>query len=427
MKQLTDYTLGGGYTNSENGEKHTVSEEETQETGDTEEDNEDSSEEEQQEEEEESESDSFIFGSNKNLLNFTNGTRHERQRDSKLVGDYLQEMFSKEKNKDEKQKTARNRRNVQQKEVLFTKVAAKGKERVPFEKKAKEAELEREEDHDAMRRRGQSKKDGMFMVETVKHPQYEAVGKEKREVGPRVDKPEQTTRKRWQGEEVYTPMMVSTAASTEKKKANLRSRDSERAEDSEDVEMVEWLEELSLPLEYLKYLKEDGFDDLTTVRMITEKELLSVGIIKTGHRKKIMNWVLNNPLSLSPELGEHELQERRQSRSFGDELPRLSLHEEVPRWSVAYNGNDNWMHLDNNNNIPALLGAPTTKVAKKQSSVARTKLRRNSIATPLHPSVINNQFKLMMANSESTNNNAMASTSEEGFKVTPHRTMMMMI
>lgn len=36
---------------------------------------------------------------------------------------------------------------------------------------------------------------------------------------------------------------------------------------------------------------QDGFDDLDTIKLVTEEELRQLGIAKTGHRKRIMHWV----------------------------------------------------------------------------------------------------------------------------------------
>jgi len=54
---------------------------------------------------------------------------------------------------------------------------------------------------------------------------------------------------------------------------------------------------LNLPLSYTELFMRDGFDDMDTVRLVSENDLISLGITQTGHRKKIMHWVINHPAS----------------------------------------------------------------------------------------------------------------------------------
>lgn len=37
--------------------------------------------------------------------------------------------------------------------------------------------------------------------------------------------------------------------------------------------------------------KQDGFDDLETVKLITDDEMRQLGIAKTGHRKRVLYWI----------------------------------------------------------------------------------------------------------------------------------------
>lgn len=61
-------------------------------------------------------------------------------------------------------------------------------------------------------------------------------------------------------------------------------------------EICDWLASLKLPAQdYLEPLVLEGFDNMHTIRLLQEEDLIKhVGITKTGHRKKIMHWVLRN-------------------------------------------------------------------------------------------------------------------------------------
>jgi hypothetical protein len=37
--------------------------------------------------------------------------------------------------------------------------------------------------------------------------------------------------------------------------------------------------------------EQDGFDDLETVKLITDDEMRQLGIVKTGHRKRVLYWI----------------------------------------------------------------------------------------------------------------------------------------
>lgn len=61
-------------------------------------------------------------------------------------------------------------------------------------------------------------------------------------------------------------------------------------------EICDWLVLLKLPpQEYLEPLVLEGYDNMHTIRLLQEEDLIKhVGVSKTGHRKKIMHWVLRN-------------------------------------------------------------------------------------------------------------------------------------
>jgi len=61
-------------------------------------------------------------------------------------------------------------------------------------------------------------------------------------------------------------------------------------------EICDWLAALKLPAQdYLENLAMEGFDNIGTIRLLQEEDLIKhVGITKTGHRKKIMQWVHYN-------------------------------------------------------------------------------------------------------------------------------------
>jgi len=67
-----------------------------------------------------------------------------------------------------------------------------------------------------------------------------------------------------------------------------------KREIAEIQKMKDWLIQLKLPIEYLDLLVDDGFDDLESMKLITEEDLIQLGIVKTGHRRKITNWIANN-------------------------------------------------------------------------------------------------------------------------------------
>ena len=53
-------------------------------------------------------------------------------------------------------------------------------------------------------------------------------------------------------------------------------------------EITTFLKENNLPLEYRDKLVNDGFDDLDSLKDLTEQDLIDMGIDKKGHRKKIL-------------------------------------------------------------------------------------------------------------------------------------------
>eukprot|EP01087_Luapelamoeba_hula_P010348 TRINITY_DN2736_c0_g1_i1.p1 TRINITY_DN2736_c0_g1~~TRINITY_DN2736_c0_g1_i1.p1 ORF type:complete len:1531 (-),score=303.15 TRINITY_DN2736_c0_g1_i1:66-4658(-) len=61
-------------------------------------------------------------------------------------------------------------------------------------------------------------------------------------------------------------------------------------------EISAWLDSLVLPQEYLGLLVNEGFEDLETIKMVSEKDLVDIGIDKLGHRRKILRWVMCNPV-----------------------------------------------------------------------------------------------------------------------------------
>ena len=67
--------------------------------------------------------------------------------------------------------------------------------------------------------------------------------------------------------------------------------DEDLREENEKMKLEKWMEnEVKLP-QYLKLLKDDGFDDLEIVQDLTENDLRAMGIDKTGHRRKIIKFV----------------------------------------------------------------------------------------------------------------------------------------
>jgi len=60
-------------------------------------------------------------------------------------------------------------------------------------------------------------------------------------------------------------------------------------------EIREWIQQMHLPDEYVEALVADGFDDLNTIKLISEADLQDLGITKTGHRKKILHWASQHP------------------------------------------------------------------------------------------------------------------------------------
>ncbi len=42
---------------------------------------------------------------------------------------------------------------------------------------------------------------------------------------------------------------------------------------------------------------DNGFDDLDTIKLANDEDLRSVGIVKTGHRKKILAWTKEHPVT----------------------------------------------------------------------------------------------------------------------------------
>ena len=48
--------------------------------------------------------------------------------------------------------------------------------------------------------------------------------------------------------------------------------------------------EVQLP-EYVKVFMEHGYDSWISIQNITDKELLEIGIMKQGHRKKILKYI----------------------------------------------------------------------------------------------------------------------------------------
>lgn len=61
-------------------------------------------------------------------------------------------------------------------------------------------------------------------------------------------------------------------------------------------EIREWMtQQMHLPEEYVELLVQDGFDDLNTIKLVSEVDLQELGITKTGHRKKILHWAAQHP------------------------------------------------------------------------------------------------------------------------------------
>lgn len=75
--------------------------------------------------------------------------------------------------------------------------------------------------------------------------------------------------------------------------AGMRRKVGKKEAELEGMSVKEWLSGLQLPGEYLDLFVKDGFDDLEAVRLITNDDLVEIGIQKTGHRKKVMHWVEN--------------------------------------------------------------------------------------------------------------------------------------
>lgn len=75
-----------------------------------------------------------------------------------------------------------------------------------------------------------------------------------------------------------------------------RRRNEEYLVESDLHEICDWLASLKLPVpDYLEPLVMEGFDNMNTIRLLQEEDLIKhVGINKTGHRKKIMYWVHRN-------------------------------------------------------------------------------------------------------------------------------------
>jgi hypothetical protein len=75
-----------------------------------------------------------------------------------------------------------------------------------------------------------------------------------------------------------------------------RRNEEEYLVESDLHEICDWLASLKLPVaDYLEPLVLEGFDNLNTIRLLQEDDLIKhVGINKTGHRKKIMYWVHRN-------------------------------------------------------------------------------------------------------------------------------------
>ncbi|ELR19372.1 SAM domain (Sterile alpha motif) domain containing protein [Acanthamoeba castellanii str. Neff] len=86
-----------------------------------------------------------------------------------------------------------------------------------------------------------------------------------------------------------------TSSATRKTNKQKKTGAKKGADDEKKIKA--WLNELNLPAEYLRLFQQDGFDDMNTIQLITEEELADIGISKTGHRKRIMRWVKQNPAS----------------------------------------------------------------------------------------------------------------------------------
>ena len=80
----------------------------------------------------------------------------------------------------------------------------------------------------------------------------------------------------------------------EKEEKEKKKKEAEEGQRREQ-EMTAWLKGLNLPETYCALFMRDGFDDLDTIKLVSEADLINIGISQTGHRKKIMHWVINNP------------------------------------------------------------------------------------------------------------------------------------
>eukprot|EP01090_Pellita_catalonica_P002614 TRINITY_DN12189_c0_g2_i1.p1 TRINITY_DN12189_c0_g2~~TRINITY_DN12189_c0_g2_i1.p1 ORF type:complete len:116 (-),score=13.86 TRINITY_DN12189_c0_g2_i1:4-351(-) len=61
--------------------------------------------------------------------------------------------------------------------------------------------------------------------------------------------------------------------------------------DQEIYRMRSWLRDMKLPETYINILVNDGFDDLESLALATDQDLLALGITKTGHRRKITHGI----------------------------------------------------------------------------------------------------------------------------------------
>eukprot|EP01088_Endostelium_zonatum_P016132 TRINITY_DN4234_c0_g1_i2.p1 TRINITY_DN4234_c0_g1~~TRINITY_DN4234_c0_g1_i2.p1 ORF type:complete len:1257 (-),score=408.02 TRINITY_DN4234_c0_g1_i2:170-3940(-) len=124
-------------------------------------------------------------------------------------------------------------------------------------------------------------------------------------------------------------------------------------------EMIRWLKEMKLPSNYYHLFTNDGFDDLGTIKLMTDDDLLNVGISKTGHRKRILYWI------------------KQQQQQFSGPLD--SPHDSHISNSSNNNGNNN--NGNNNNHNGGILVAPNPKRLSQGIMVVGSKRRnkRNSV------------------------------------------------
>ena len=82
--------------------------------------------------------------------------------------------------------------------------------------------------------------------------------------------------------------IMKLAESEASGQAQAKTNIGEEKEDAADKEKVkQWLKEAKMGIYYDKFINQ-GFDDVTMMSDITEKDLIDMGVDKIGHRKKIL-------------------------------------------------------------------------------------------------------------------------------------------